>query len=119
MARIEIVGPDLVVHVEGWDKLFTFKSELRVPLAHVTAVERAGDEARRWYHGFRAAGTNIPGVLTAGTFYHDGGRVFWDVHKPDGAIAICLHDERYAKFVVEVPNPDETIASIEAALASG
>jgi hypothetical protein len=83
----------------------------------VAGVERAADEARGWFHGFRAAGTNIPGVLTAGTFYHDGGRVFWDVHNADGAIAIRLHDEKFAKLVVEVPDPVGTIASIEAALA--
>jgi hypothetical protein len=33
-------------------------------------------------------GTNIPGVLTAGTFYQDGKRVFWDVHNPDNTVVI-------------------------------
>ena len=116
MAQIEIVGADLVLHVEGWDKFFALKSELRVPLAHVAAVERAGDEARGWFHGFRLAGTNIPGVITAGSFYQHGGHVFWDVHNPDAAIAIRLHDEGYANLIVEVANPDETIALIESAL---
>ena len=116
MTRIEIAGTDLIVHVEGFDKYFALKSELRVPLAHVAGVEHADDEARTWFHGFRAPGTNIPGVLTAGTFHHHEGRVFWDVHNADGAIAILLHDETYAKLVVEVADPEATIAAIEAAL---
>jgi hypothetical protein len=117
MTRIDIDGLDLVLHVEGWDKFFALKSELRVPLAHVAAVERASDEAHRWFHGFRAAGTNIPGVLTAGTFWAHEGHVFWDVHDPDRAIAIRLHDESYVKLVVEVADPGETITAIESALA--
>jgi len=28
----------------------------------------------------------VPGVITAGTFYQDGKRVFWDVHHPEKAI---------------------------------
>ena len=39
-------------------------------------------------------GTNIPGVLTAGTFYQHGKRVFWDVHNPDNTVVIELKDEQ-------------------------
>jgi hypothetical protein len=38
------------------------------------------------------------------------------VHDPEGAIAIHLHDDRYAKLVVEVADPDAAIATIQAAL---
>ena len=117
MTRIDIVGPDLVIVVEGRDVLFALTSELRISLAHIAGVERAGDEARRWLHGVRFPGTNVPGVLSAGTFSGHDGRVFWDVHDADKAIAIRLHDERYAKLVIEVADPDAAIASIEAALA--
>ena len=43
----------------------------------------------------RMPGTNVPGVITAGTFYQDGKRVFWDVHHPEKTIMIDPHDERY------------------------
>jgi len=64
------------------------------------------------YHGLRAPGTNIPGIITAGTFHAHEGRVFWNVHRPANAIAIRLHDENYVKIVVEVEDPDATIALI-------
>ena len=41
-------------------------------------------------------------MITAGTFYQEAERVFWDVHHPEKAIAIRLHDERYQRLVVEV-----------------
>jgi hypothetical protein len=118
MTTLEISGANLVVHVQGLDRLWAFKGELRVPLANIAGVERAGDEARGSFHGIRAPGTNFPGVLTAGTFYERGGRVFWDVHDPERAIAIRLHDESYEKLIVEVEDPDAAIATLVAALAA-
>lgn len=116
MTSLEVVGTDVVVIVEGLDKLWALKSELRVPLAHVVSVERAGNEAHKWLHGMRAPGTNIPGVISAGTFYQREGRVFWDVHDANRAIVILLRDDRYAKLIIEVENPDAAIAAVEAAL---
>jgi hypothetical protein len=118
MTTLEISEGNLLVRVRGLDRLWAFKGELRVPLAHIAGVEHAAEEARGWFHGIRAPGTNLPGVLTAGTFYEHDGRVFWDVHDPDGAIAIRLHDESYAKLIVEVADPDAAIATLEAALAA-
>jgi hypothetical protein len=115
MTKIEIVGAELLVHMVGMDRMWALKSELRIPLAHVAGVERDAEEAAAWYHGFRAPGTNIPGVIVAGTFYSHAGRVFWDVHHADNAIAIRLHDETFSKLVIEVEDPDAAIALIEQA----
>jgi len=50
--------------------------------------------------------TNVLGVITAGTFYHGGKRVFWDVHHPEKTIVIDLHNERYNELVVALqPRP--------------
>jgi hypothetical protein len=50
------------------------------------------------------------GVITAGTFYQDGKRVFWDVHNPDNTVVIELRDERYNQLVVEVADPNAAVA---------
>ena len=68
--------------------------------------------ARGWWHGLRIPGTNIPGVITAGTFYQDGKRVFWDVHNPDNTVVIDLHDERYNQLIVEVADPSAAVGLI-------
>jgi len=115
MAHVSIAAQELVISVQGLDKLWSLKSELRLPLAHVASAALANDEARSWFHGLRVAGTNIPGVITAGTFHPHEGWVFWDVHDPAKAIAITLHDDRYAKIVIEVADPGATIAAINAA----
>ena len=112
MAEIEYTDDTLVVHVTGLDKIWALKSQLTIPIAHVVRAEPAAEEARQWWHGFRLPGTNIPGVITAGTFYQNGNRVFWDVHDPDRAVAIRLHDDQFAELIIEVDNPVATIARI-------
>lgn len=119
MAEVTIEDDRLVVRVRGMDRVWALRSELEIPLAHVAGAEPDADEAARWHHGLRAPGANVPGVVTAGTFYRHGERAFWDVHHPEKAIAIRLHDETYGRLVVEVEDPAATIAAIDAALAGG
>jgi len=95
----------LMLHVRGADKLWAFKSSLEIPLVHIAGVRTDPEVVRGWYHGIRMPGTNVPGVITAGTFYQDGKRVFWDVHDPNKTIVIDLHDERYNELGVEVDDP--------------
>jgi len=94
MVDLSISGGNLVLHVRGADKLWAFKSSLEIPLAHIAEIRADPEIAHGWWHGIRMPGTNVPGVLTAGTFYQDGKRVFWDVHNPENTVVIELKDER-------------------------
>ncbi len=113
---LSIAEGKLILHVRGADKLWALKSSLEIPLVHIAGVRADPEAARGWYHGLRAPGTNIPGVITAGTFYQDGKRVFWDVHHPERVIVIDLHDEQFNQVVVEVANPELAVQLIHGAL---
>jgi hypothetical protein len=83
----------------------------------VIGASQETEEAHAWLKGLVHGGiTHVPGVLSAGTFHHQGDRVFWDVHDPDKAIAISLKDDRYARLVVEVDDPVATLAAITKAI---
>src|SRR5215212_5532220 len=69
--------------------------------------------------GWRGPGAHIPGVIVAGTFHHEGDRIFWDVHDPAKAMVIHLADERYARLVIGVDDPAATVAAIRRALGTG
>ena len=97
--------------------MWTLKSRLEIPLAHVVGAEVDPEIAREWHKGIRAPGTHVPGVITAGTFRQDGERVFWDVHDPERAVMIQLRDERYARLVIEVENPYTAAVAIQGALS--
>ncbi len=115
MADIEITPTSLVVHIRGADQFFALASRLEVPLEHISAVEASPQEAHGVWHGLRVGGTNLPGLITAGRFVQHGEWAFWDVHDPNQAIAIRLHDDRYAKLVIGVVDPTATLAAIRAA----
>ncbi|MBL0171072.1 MAG: hypothetical protein IPP90_10125 [Gemmatimonadaceae bacterium] len=116
MVTITVDGGVLHLEVVGIDKLWSLRSHLEIPLDHVRSAMPAPDSAKGWFEGLRLAGTFVPGLLTAGTFYEDGGLVFWDVHHPENAVAIELEHERYRRLVVEVEDPAATVRLIASAL---
>jgi hypothetical protein len=113
MTKVSISDSKLTVEVQGWDKLWSLKSQLDIPLEHISDVRPGSNEHAS---GIRAPGTYIPGVITAGTFHQIGRKVFWDVHDPAKAIAIDLHDERFSTLVVEVADPQMSIQEIRRAI---
>jgi hypothetical protein len=116
LVDLSIAEGKLTLHVRGADRLWAFKSSLEIPLIHITGVRADPEAARGWYHGIKMPGTSVPGVITAGTFYLDGKRVFWDVHHPKNTIVIDLHDERYSELIVEVAEPEAAVRLIRNAL---
>lgn len=118
MVDLSITEGKLSLQVRGADKLWALKSSLEIPLQHIASIRHDPSVARGWYHGLRLPGTNIPGVITAGTFYQHGQRVFWDVHDPERTVVIELHDERYNELIVEVADPPAAVATVNAGLAS-
>ena len=116
MVHISIEGDRVHFDVVGLDKLWSLRSRLDIPLAHIRAVQIDPDAARGWWHGLRLLGSNIPGVLTVGTFYQHGEIVFCDVHDPERTIVLELDHEKYKRLIVEVENPQTARTMLNQAL---
>jgi hypothetical protein len=114
MIKHEVKDDVLHLTVEGMDKVWALKSELSIPLSHITGIRTDTEVVHAWWHGFKLPGSNIPGILTAGTFYQDGKRVFWDIHHPEEAVIISLDHESYDELVVEVENPEAFVSEVQA-----
>ena len=114
MVELAIEGENLHLRMTGLDRILALKSELTIPLAHIRAVTPRPHDAHGWFHGLRF-GTNIPGVVIAGTFLTGDGLVFYDVHDPDKTIALDIAHEIYRRVIVQVEeSPEEAVARIEA-----
>jgi hypothetical protein len=109
MVDLSVEEGKLVLHVRGADQFWALKSVLEIPLQHIAGVRADPTIAHGWWHGMKLIGTDIPGVLHAGTFYQHGKRIFWDVHNPDNTIVIDLRDERYGELIVEVADPSAAV----------
>src|SRR6184192_3588286 len=104
MTKVSISDGKLIIDVLGLHKIWARKSRLETPVNHISAVRHAADERVR---GIRLPGTQILGLITAGTYYEPGGkRVFWDVCDQGKAIAIDLQDESLSTLVIEVADPE-------------
>ncbi len=116
MVQAKIEDSKLILEVEGWDKLWALKSHLEIPLVHVAYVKIDRQALSHVMKGIKIAGSRVPGVIKAGTFFEHEGRVFWDVHDPQKAILIGLKDEKYKELVVEVKDPESTVEMIRQSL---
>ncbi len=114
MTHVEVAGERVQLEVLGWHKLWAFRGRLEFPLDHVANARRWEGKAK-WFHGIRAPGTNLPGVIIAGTYHWRGEHVFYDVSDFRRALVIELKDEWFARVVVEVADPDSVLEQFNAA----
>ena len=115
MVDIKIEQGRVHFTVQGWDKLWSMHSRLEIPLEHIHAVRADPEPAKGWWHGLRFPGTQIPGLITAGSFYQDGEWVFYDVHDPENTIVLDLDHEHYKRLVIEVADPGAAVRLLMAA----
>ena len=116
MVEITIDGNNIIFEVEGWDKVWSLRSKLTIPLAHIKGAYLDPEPAMGWFDGLKISGTAVPHIFRAGTFYQQGEWVFWDVHDPEKTIVIELEHERYKKLIIEVADPREEVRRLGAAL---
>ena len=115
MVTIQVEEATVIFTIEGWHKLWSFRSELRIPRAHIKSARPDSTIATHWA-GLRAGGTYVPGLITAGTFYLDGffdhKPTFFDVQHPENTVVVELADEQYARLVIEVENSAVVVAML-------
>jgi len=116
MIEISIEGDRVAFEVEGWDQLWSLRSRLEIPLAHISGARVDTQPAMGWFQGLKLAGTDLPNLFRAGTYYQDGGLVFWDVRHPEKTIVVDLNHERYQKLVIEVEDPEAAVTRINNAV---
>lgn len=113
--EVTVAGEDLLIHVHGIDKFLSFKGSMTIPLKHVSDACKAPEIPRREM-GVKLVGAGIPGLIRAGTYKGKDGLAFWDVRDHDKAILVELHDEQYSQLILEVDDPEKTIAMIKKAV---
>jgi hypothetical protein len=117
MTTVSVVGDDLVVEVTGLDRFFALnKRGITVPLEHVVTVGEGVQMGRPLMPGLPWLANSFPGLFTVGSYRRHGKWTFWVVHDPEQAVLITLRDEHYSQLVIEVGDPQATIASVDGAL---
>jgi hypothetical protein len=116
LVKITIADEAAVFEVEGWHKLWSLRSRLEIPVAHIKAVHADAAPAMGLFDGLKLTGTDVPNIFRAGVFYQEGNFVFWDVRHAEKTVVIDLADEHFAKLIVEVEDPEASVRLIEDAI---
>lgn len=115
MASIEVRDGRIDIHLSISEEVLALHGALHIPLRHVIGVSAEPVPPAAW-RGVRI-GTNVPGVVVAGTFYTAEGAVFYDMRHGDRCVTIELADDRFKRVVVELEpgqDPQAVVAEIEA-----
>lgn len=116
--HLSVKESNLFIAIKGIDVFLTCKSKMNIPLKNIVSVAPYKGEYNTCFKGIRAPGVNIPGCVTAGTFYQKGQKIFWDVKNCNKSIMIELKNNSFTRIIVEVDDPDESIKNIQASLAN-
>jgi hypothetical protein len=115
MIDVRIDSRAVVIELRGWSALWSFRRRVVIPLETIREVAAADPSlARSGWKMLRAAGTFVPGVIMAGTYYGPDGRSFWYVRDFQRAIRIECQDGPYRRVIVEV----DSIARVTEAIQS-
>jgi hypothetical protein len=118
--RIDHGAATFDVVPQGWYRLWSLRLRVRVPYASVTSVEHDLRHAENGPVGVRFPGTNVPGVILAGTYWKFWGntrvRSFWVRRHAQHCITIRLREHEYDYLTVEVDDPALEIERITDAL---
>ena len=113
MVEIHANGDEIELEVQGLHRLWALRRRIAFPRGAVRAVKRLpADALRGLWKGWRVPGTQLPGVIVAGTYYRDGERHFWDVRHADRAIEIELEGQPFRRLFVEVGDPDAAMREL-------
>lgn len=104
---------EFIFDILGSHKFWAFENKIKVPKEKIVNTYQSEDEFTLWI-GWKIPGTQVPWVITAGTYIKKGKRNFWDVCNKKNALIVELKDFYYHKLIIEVENPELTINILNA-----
>ena len=113
MVSITSTENEFIFDILGSHKFWAFENKIRVPKEKIIYAYQSKDEFTFWI-GWKIPGTQVPWVITAGTFIKKGKRNFWDVCNKKNAIIVELKDSYYHKLIIEVENPELVMQQLNA-----
>lgn len=108
MIDVYLQNDNVVFEVIGWHKIWTFKSKIIISKKDIVKAYQDKKPFGFW-KGWRMPGTEIPGIIIAGSYYQRSEWYFWDVINKKKTIIVELKNAEYKKLIIEVANPLETM----------
>ena len=109
MPKIILDEKGVMIQLDGIQKILSLKGEIKIPWKSISKI--SGDKPK-WLIFTPKAGTNLPAVLMAGTFYRRNGKSFYYVRHLDKCITFSIKNHQFVEIVVEVRDKDKQLARL-------
>ena len=113
MVKISITKTAVIVNFESYKKFLALKNNLRIPFSSIKSITTL---PAKWLIFTPKVGTNLPGVIMAGTFFRREGIVFYYVRDLKKCMTISLQNHRYSKVVLQVDDKERVASEIRKAI---
>jgi hypothetical protein len=113
MPELQTTNGQLQVNLNPLEMLVGFRRQLKVSLNQVEQISKREDPLSKLFTGIRHLGTHFPRLIRAGTYFHEGERIYWHVRYGQEAVELSLHHADYDRLIIGVDNADETINRLE------
>lgn len=110
--HLSVNQSNLFLAIKGIDVFLTCKNKMNIPLKNIVSVTHYQGEYNSCFKGMPTPSVAIPGLVTAGTFYQKGQKIFWDVSNNSKCIMIELKNNSFNRIIVEVDDPGSVINTI-------
>lgn len=113
MARLDVAGDELVLHLTALERLGGFvRGDARIPLKAVRGA-RPVDDPWKELRGLRSPGTGWPRRIALGTWRFAGGKDFAAVYGKGPAVVVDLVGVDFARLIVSTRDAEAVAAEIE------
>jgi hypothetical protein len=118
VAELRIEGDELVLHLDGFERVAGLHRSIRVPASSVTAVDVVDDPVRS-VAGVRAPGLAVPWHTKIGTWRARGERRFVVARRGRPAVRVRLAGQTHSELLVSVADAPGVASALRAATGPG
>jgi hypothetical protein len=114
MAKVKVIGKELLLELSFWERVGSLHSSPRVELGAVTKIEFAQNLwTKEVLRGIRAPGTGIPYVLLLATMRGRDYRDFTAIKGKGSGVIITLNEGPFARWIFTLKQPQEEIEALK------
>ncbi len=113
MARLDVAGDELILHLSGLERLGGFvRGDAHIPLTAVRGA-RAVEDPWKELRGLRSPGIGWSRRIALGTWRFSGGRDFVAVYRKGPGVVVDLVGVDFARLIISTPDAEAVAAEVD------